>query len=133
MPPIRRGKSVTPSTPKPTKATTQIQEPIQALKRYILWHESEGHSRKTESVYDTSLRAFFRYLQDELEVADLNQVYLEHIRAWLVWLRNTPSQRNAPRSSRTLVTYCRQVKAFFHWCYAEDLIDHDPTERVQLP
>ncbi len=132
MPPVKRG-TPPPSRERESSQPTRIQDPHLVLKKYILWHESEGHSRKTEAVYELTLRPFFKYLKEEHQVEDLNQIDLDHLRAWLVWLRNTPSQRKMPRSSKTIESYCRQVKAFLRWCYAESVIERDPTERLKLP
>jgi site-specific recombinase XerD len=103
------------------------------LRAYTLWHEAEGHSRKTEHVYAHTLRPFFRYLATEHGVTDLADLELEHLRAWLVWLRNTPSPHGKPRASKTLESYCRQVKAFVRWCVSEGILEHDPTTRLKLP
>jgi site-specific recombinase XerD len=103
------------------------------MEHYLIWHEAEGHSRKTEPVYRKTLRPFFAYLKEEQQVEDLGDLTLEHLRAWLVWLRNTPGPHDRPRSSKTIESYCRQVKAFLHWLYVEELLDHNPAERLKLP
>jgi site-specific recombinase XerD len=132
MPTVQRGKP-SHTQERTTTKKVALQDPQKVLKRYILWHESEGHSRKTESVYEKTLTPFFHYLESEHQINDLTQVGIEHIRAWLVWLRNTPSQRKMPRSSKTIESYCRQVMAFFRWCKDEDILNRDPTERLKLP
>jgi hypothetical protein len=43
-------------------AAPRVQDPEQVLRHYLLWHEAEGHSRKTEIVYAHTLRPFFHYL-----------------------------------------------------------------------
>jgi len=116
------------------KASAQrLCDPQRALEHYLIWHEAEGHSRKTELVYHKTLRPFFAYLKDEQQIEDLGDLTLEHLRAWLVWLRNTPGPHDRPRSSKTIESYCRQVKAFLHWLYLEELLDHNPAERLKLP
>ena len=116
------------------KASTQrLCDPQRAMEHYLIWHEAEGHSRKTELVYRKTLRPFFAYLKDEQQIEDLGDLTLEHLRAWLVWLRNTPGPHDRPRSSKTIESYCRQVKAFLHWLYVEELLDHNPAERLKLP
>jgi site-specific recombinase XerD len=134
MPPTKRGKATSPKENiTAQQAKIIVQDPLNVLKRYILWHESEGHSRKTESVYEKTLTPFFAYLKSEYQIDDLIQVGIEHIRAWLVWLRNTPSQRKQPRSSKTIESYCRQVMAFFQWCINEEILSKNPTDRLKLP
>jgi site-specific recombinase XerD len=111
----------------------RVQDPERVLRAYTLWHEAEGHSRKTEHVYAHTLHPFFRYLATEHSVTDLADLELEHLRAWLVWLRNTLSPHGKPRASKTIESYCRQVKAFVRWCVSEGILEHDPTIRLKLP
>lgn len=66
-------------------------------------------------------------------MTDLGELELDHLRAWLVWLRNTPTQYGRPRSSKTIETYCRQLLAFVRWCFAEGILDHNPAARLKLP
>src|ERR1700741_856358 len=99
VPPVTRGSHS--HAPKQDQANHKrqtrapiIQEPDRVLKRYLLWHEAEGHSRKTELNYRKVLGLFFAYLKSEHQIEDLNQVEVEHVRAWLVYLRNTPTDRD---------------------------------------
>lgn len=135
MPPIRRGKPATAATEKKRgqKAQLTILDLESVLQRYLTWHDSEGHSRRTESCYGGTLRPFFAYLKTEHELTDLAQLQIDHLRAWLVWLRNTPAKNGQQRSPKTIESYCRQMMAFVRWCYAEEILDHDPTERLKLP
>jgi site-specific recombinase XerD len=110
-----------------------VQDPERVLRRYLLWHEAEGHSRKTERNYRVVLGLFFSYLQSEHHLEDLNELEVEHVRAWLAFLRNTPTERDEIRSSKTIENYARHLLAFLHWCVAEGVIDHDPTARVRVP
>ena len=131
---IRRGIPASdPTPPRRKQAQTHIQEPEAVLKKYLNWHEAEGHSRKTETVYTRTLRPFFAYLKTEHQLEDLSLLDIDHLRAWLVWLRNTPTPRGNPHSSKTIESYCRQVMAFTRWCFAESILDHDPTARLKLP
>src|SRR5258708_8828018 len=82
----------------------RVQDPERVLRAYTLWHEAEGHSRKTEHVYAHTLRPFFRYLATEHNVTDLADLELEHLRAWLAWLRHTPSPHAQPRPSQTIAS-----------------------------
>jgi site-specific recombinase XerD len=135
MHPIRRGKpsllSLTPTKKAIAHATTQDPESI--LQRYLNWHNAEGHSGQTESSYQKALRLLFKYLKTEYELDDLTRITVDHLRARLVWLRNTPSRYHRPRSSKSIESYCRHMLAFFRWCFAEGILEHDPTERIKLP
>ncbi|MBA3824252.1 MAG: tyrosine-type recombinase/integrase [Ktedonobacterales bacterium] len=119
--------------PPARKSSPPAQTLESVLHRYVNWHEAEGHSRKTEQDAKTNLRPFFRYLKTEFDITHVEQVEVDNIRSWLVWLRNTPSQRKRPRSSKTIESYCRQVMAFFRWCMAEEIVMHNPLGRLKLP
>ena len=97
MRPIRRGKPATSvaATIKGKKPTVTLLEPENALQKYLTWHEAEGHSRETQRDYQRCLHPFFSYLKTEQEISDLASVNLSHLRAWLVWLRNTPARNRA--------------------------------------
>jgi site-specific recombinase XerD len=87
--------------------TSRLQAPIildseHILRRYLLWHEAEGHSRKTERNYRVVLGLFFAYLRNEHHIEDLNELEVEYVRAWLIYLRNTPTERDEMRSSKTV-------------------------------
>jgi len=131
--------SATPRRPSRGAPARRVQEPERVLRRYLLWHEAEGHARKTESNYAKLLRLFFAYLRDEHQVEDQDAVEVEHVRAWLVHLRTTPAGRGAhggrgaARSSKTVENYARHLLAFLHWCVAEGVLAHDPTARVRVP
>jgi site-specific recombinase XerD len=132
LPPVD-SRSSTPSSRSTSNHHNHIQEPARVLRQYLLWHESEGHSRKTQSVYKRTLEPFFAYLKSEHQLEDLCELQLEHLRAWLVWLRNTDGQHGRPRSTKSIESYCRQAKAFLRWCVAEGVLEHDPTARLKLP
>lgn len=102
LPPVRRGTGRGHDRVRPTPSSSPVHTSSQArsvrfhtpeklLQQYIVWHEAEGHSRKTETDYQKSLRPFFAYLKSEHQLEDLGALELEHLRSWLVWLRNTPS------------------------------------------
>lgn len=131
--PVTRG-SRSPEKQRTSRSRMyDIQDPERTLRRYLLWHEAEGHSRKTERNYTIVLGLFFTYLRSEHQIDDLNDVEVEHVRTWLAYLRNTPTDYGEMRSSKTVENYARHLLAFLHWCVAEGMLDHDPTERVRVP
>ncbi len=108
-------------------------DPEHILKQYLNWHEAEGYSRKTQADYRKNMHALFGYLKTEQDIDDLSQLRVDHLRSWLVWLRNTPSQHGKQRSSKTIESYCRQALAFFRWRTAEEILDQNPIVRLKLP
>lgn len=131
--PVTRGSNSTRKGEAKHARARIIQEPERVLRRYLLWHKAEGHSRKTERNYRVVLGLYFAYLHSDHQIDDLNALEVEHVRAWLVYLRNTPTDHGEMRSSKTIENYARHLLAFLHWCVAEGVIDHDPTERVRVP
>lgn len=131
--PVKRGSSAAKKRQASRPRAPIIQDPERVLRRYLLWHEAEGHSRKTERNYRVVLGLFYAYLRGEHNIEDLSAVEVEHVRAWLVYLRNTPTDRGEMRSSKTIENYARHLLAFLHWCVEEGVLDHDPTERVRVP
>jgi integrase len=131
-PVTRNSNSTRRSTASDARARS-VQEPERVLRRYLLWHEAEGHSRKTERNYRVVPGLFLAFLHGKHQIDDLNALEVEHVRAWLVHLRNAPTDHGEMRSSKTIENYARHLLAFLHWCVAEGVLDHDPTERVRVP
>src|SRR5207245_9091471 len=64
-------------------------------------------------------------LVGEIDAPDIN--------AWFVYLRKTPGGHGKIRSERTIQTYARSARAFFHWLVRCEIIDRNPFDRVTFP
>jgi site-specific recombinase XerD len=48
-------------------------------------------------------------------------------------MRTSPGGHGKPRSERTIQTYARSARAFFHWLIRQESIESNPFERVVFP
>lgn len=55
------------------------------------------------------------------------------ITTWFTHWRKTPGERGKMRSERTVQTYARSARAFFHWLARQEMIADNPFQRVTFP
>ena len=63
----------------------------------------------------------------------MGEVDAPDINAWFAYMRKTPGSRGKPRSERTIQTYARSARAFFHWLVRRETIERSPFDRVVFP
>src|SRR5947209_712400 len=103
---------------------------------FLLDRESRNFSPKTLLQHRTSLAHLANFLEQQHQVTHLFQLEAVHLRAWLVFLAKEPGKRGksrVPRTVRTCRWYAQSMHAFCNWLYAEQSIDENPAERVELP
>jgi site-specific recombinase XerD len=105
----------------------------QALQVYLLAHNARGRSPVTIEDYQHTLRIFFRYLETARGKQTIEEVTVEDFRAWLVLLREGVSRRRRPYSSRSIQTYARNVRCFFHWLEQQHYLSVNPLDEERLP
>ena len=131
---------------RPTKKPKgeKTQENLQAKRRamttiaraiddYLQDHEGGNHSKKTLEWHQTALGFFSLFLQEERAITLVGEVDAPDISAWFASLRKTPGRRGKLRSERTIQTYARSVRAFFHWLVRRETIERNPFDRVVFP
>jgi integrase/recombinase XerD len=127
---------------QPNGKTTQ--ESLQARRRaaatiaraiddYLQDHDGGNHSVKTLEWHRTALGLLRRYLEEEREITLVGEVDAPDISAWFAHLRKVPGMRGKPRSERTIQTYARSARAFFHWLVRRETIARNPFDRVVFP
>ncbi len=104
-----------------------------AIEDYLLDHEGGNSSPKTLQWHKTSLGFLRDFLEQEREITLMGEVDAPDINSWFAHLRKTPGSRGAPRSERTVQTYARSARAFFHWLIHRELIECNPFDRVTFP
>lgn len=104
-----------------------------AIEDYLLDHEGGNSSPKTLQWHKTSLGFLRDFLEQEREITLVGEVDAPDINAWFAHLRKTPGSRGALRSERTIQTYARSARAFFHWLIHRELIELNPFDRVVFP
>ena len=74
-----------------------------------------------------------RIWQQEREITLVAEIDAPDLNAWLAYLRKSPGGHGKVRSERTIQTYARSVRAFFHWLIRRKTIETNPFERVVFP
>jgi integrase/recombinase XerD len=104
-----------------------------AIQEYIDDHEGGNHSDKTIEWHQTALGLLQTYLQHEREITIITGIDAPDISAWFASMRKMPGARGKIRSERTIQTYARSARAFFHWLVRQNLIAENPFDRVVFP
>jgi site-specific recombinase XerD len=104
-----------------------------AIEDYLADHEGGNHSPKTIQWHTTALGLLRQFLEEERQVTLLEEIEAPTISAWFAHLRATPGSYGRMRSDRTVQTYARSARAFFHWLVRQELIERNPFDRVTFP
>ena len=112
------------------RAGTTLQR---AIADYLLDHEGGNSSLKTLQWHQTALGLLRSFLEQERSVTLVGEVDAPDINAWFAYMRKTPGSRGQPRSERTIQTYARSARAFFHWLVRRETIERSPFDRVVFP
>jgi site-specific recombinase XerD len=104
-----------------------------AINDYLDDHIGGNHSDKTIEWHRTALGLFQTYLREGRHITLVGEVDAPDITAWFTHLRKTPGARGRMRTERTVQTYARSVRAFFHWLVRQLMIVDNPFERVAFP
>jgi integrase/recombinase XerD len=104
-----------------------------AIDAYLQDHEGANHSHKTVEWHGTSLGLLRRYLEEEQGITQVEEVDAGAISSWFASLRTAPGQRGKPRAARTIQTYARSVRAFFHWLLRREMLERNPFDQVAFP
>jgi hypothetical protein len=93
-----------------------------AIADYLLDHAGGNHSAKTLEWHHTALGLMRTYLEEECKITLVEDIDAPELNGWLAHLRKRPGSRGKPRSERTIQTYARSARAFFHWLVRRELI-----------
>jgi integrase/recombinase XerD len=104
-----------------------------AIDEYLQDHEGGNSSRKTLEWHHTALGLLQTFLADERAIAHVEDIDATDISAWFASMRKAPGKHGRPRSERTIQTYARSVRAFFHWLVRREIIGRNPFDRVVFP
>jgi integrase/recombinase XerD len=112
------------------RASTTVER---AIADYLLDHEGGNSSPKTLQWHQTALGLLREFLEKERCITLVGEVDASDITAWFASMRKTPSSRGKIRSERTIQTYARSARAFFHWLVRRETILRNPFDRVTFP
>jgi site-specific recombinase XerD len=124
-----------------TRNKKTVRQEMQATRRlvatlieaYIQDHIGGNSSEKTLEWHRTALGLLRLFLQEELDITRIGEVEADDISAWFAHMRSTPAARGKVRSERTIQTYARSARAFFHWLVRRQTIERNPFECVVFP
>lgn len=125
-----RGEKATQGKQPGEQSAIPLAEMIDA---YLHDHEGGNHSPKTLEWHATALGLLRQYLEEQEHVTLVQQVHASSISAWFASLRATPGRHGKPRTERTVQTYARSARAFFHWLVRREAIDRNPFDQVVFP
>jgi integrase/recombinase XerD len=103
------------------------------IEAYLQDHIGGNSSEKTLEWHRTALGLLCLFLEEELDITQIDEVEADDISAWFAHLRSTPAARGKVRSERTIQTYARSARAFFHWLVRRSTLEVNPFERVAFP
>jgi len=112
------------------RASTTI---ARAIEDYLSDHEGGNSSSKTLEWHHTALGLLNSFLAEEREITLVGEIDAPDINAWFVYMRKTPGGHGKIRSERTIQTYARSARAFFHWLVRRETIERNPFDRVTFP
>jgi site-specific recombinase XerD len=104
-----------------------------AIGDYLDDHIGGNHSAKTLEWHRTALGLLQTYLQEGRAITLVSEIDAVDITAWFTALRKIPGARGKMRSERTVQTYARSARAFFHWLVRQETIGENPFDRVAFP
>ncbi len=104
-----------------------------AIEDYLQDHEGGNHSAKTLEWHQTALGLMQTYLEQECEITLIGEIEASNISGWFAFMRSVPGKHGKPRTERTIQTYARSARAFFHWLIRREIIASNPFDRVTFP
>lgn len=111
--------------PKPTK-TPEHPEFAELATSYELTLRADGYAENTVLAYDRAVAQLAGWLLVHHPGVGPGGVTRDHVRAWLVDVRDT-------RSSSSARSWFAGVKHFYRWMVAEGECDTDPTVGIRTP
>ena len=124
-----------------TQSKKTARQEIQAKRRvietlieaYIQDHIGGNHSAKTLEWHQTALGLLRLFLQEESDITLIDDVESDDISAWFAHMRKSPGTHGKIRSERTIQTYARSARAFFHWLVRRGTLEINPFDQVVFP
>jgi site-specific recombinase XerD len=113
------------------EAKRRMIEPL--TQAYIQDHVGGNHSDKTIEWHRTALGLMQLFLKEERDMTQIDAVEADDISVWFAHMRTTPGARGKLRSERTIQTYARSARAFFHWLVRRGTLETNPFDRVVFP
>jgi site-specific recombinase XerD len=125
------------------RSQVPVSTSVQSLtKGYILTQRTDCKSPRTIEYYESNLRRFLWYAEQQEWPDDVRLITEWYIREFLGYVSGEGSrwglQGNGSESSRAKATYCTVhhyycvLKAFFNWCVREGFMNESPLAKIKL-
>ena len=112
---------------------------VEVIEQYMIDCENRGRVEGTLELYRRDLGLLVCWLE-RVGVSELESVTLALLRRFLNYLLNSGSDERFPHatirgklSPVTVGVYVATIKAFFQWCFEEELLDTNPAVRLSKP
>ncbi len=121
------------------------------IEDFIMHCKMKGLSRKTMDSYEKTLKLFGKYLEEEYQITDLDEIDEEHINEYLkftetrgkysfvandktIALNNPEARKDFGKkvSICTINNYIRNIKVFFNWAKENYLIKRNPVDKIKF-
>jgi site-specific recombinase XerD len=122
-----------PPASLPARKPKQAVSCTWARDAYLQDHIGGNRSPKTIEWHRTALTFFCSFLEQEHQITLVEDIDAIHITSWFAMMRTTPASHGRVRGERTIQTYARSVRAFFHWLQRRRLISFNPFDEVTFP
>ncbi len=105
------------------------------LDHFLIDCEVRRRTPLTIVSYRQRIGVILQVLEHECHITDLEQVRVVHLRQCVQYLLNAekPYGCRGKLSATTVRGYVLVLKAFFHWCYKEELIETNLVARLGIP
>ncbi len=104
-----------------------------AIKNFLSAHKVENCSQTTLRNIWFALSPFAGWVKATYGVIDTDDLRVDHLREWVVYLQETPSDRGTARLDSSVHNYAVNLKAFCHWLEREEILVKPITPRFKLP
>jgi integrase/recombinase XerD len=111
----------------------------EVIEQYLLDCENRGRSDGTIGNYQRQLGLLVRWLAAQ-GIQEIEEVTVPLMRQFLNYLKHSDSSERYEQVAQagkladsTVGTYVGSVKAFFQWCFMEELISANPAARLRKP
>ena len=118
-------------------ATGRVTTIKQAIDRFLMSCKVEGKSYGTIECYSDKLKGFLWYATTYDWTDDISAITTDHLREFLVYLRETPHRFNStcpramkPVNSTAIQKYYRALSALFNWSVNEGILETNSLVRI---
>ena len=112
----------------------------QAIDGFLLNCKVEGKSWGTIDCYADKLKGFLWYATNYDWPDDISEITTQHLREFLVYLRETPHRFNStcpramkPINNTTIQKYYRALNVLFNWSINEGILETNSLVKIKVP